>query len=300
MLADAARGAAARAGRLFRAWRDEVGDVQRLGLVRLALGFFLFRQALHDVEHEAVWGYFGTRFHIPIVPESLVPSTIGFGAIEAALLALGALVVAGLAARPALLLSGIGGIFLLLADRMRYHHHIYTLYVMALLVAFMPCDRSWARGRRFAADDERLGPLWAVRLLQLQLTLIYLTSGGSKLLDADWRSGVVLADRIVRYGSRAIALGVPHALVDFLRSPLGGHLMAKGTIATELGLAVLLWVPRTRRLAAWAGIIFHVTIDLTTGVDVFSWLSILILYLFATYETPSGSPSAAPALPRTP
>ena len=101
-----------------------------------------------------------------------------------------------------------------------------------------------------------------MRLLQLQLTLIYLTSGGSKLLDADWRSGVVLADRVVRYGSRAIALGVPHAIVDFLRSPLGGHLMAKGTIATELGLAVLLWVPRTRRLAAWAGIVFHVTIDL--------------------------------------
>ena len=172
---------------LVRRWRDEVGDVQRLGLVRLALGFFLFREALHDVEHETTWGYFGARFHIPIVPEAWVPSTLGFGAIEAALLVLGTLVVVGIAARPALFLSGIGGIFLLCADRMRYHHHIYTLYLMALVVAFMPCDRSWVRGRRFAADDERTGPLWAVRLLQLQLTIIYLTSGGSKLLDADWR-----------------------------------------------------------------------------------------------------------------
>jgi hypothetical protein len=265
-----------------------VGDVQRLGLVRLALGFFLFRQALHDLEHETTWGYFGARFHIPIVPEAWVPSALGFGVIEAALLALGALVVIGVVARPALFASGVAGIYLLLANRMRYHHHIYTLYLMALLFAFIPCDRSWARGRRFAADDERIGPLWAVRLLQLQLTIIYVASGGSKLLDADWRSGAVLADRLARYGNRAIARGVPHAIIDFLRSPVGGHLMAKGAIATELALAALLWHPRTRRAAAWAGVV------------IFSWLSILILYLFATYETPSGSPSAAPAPPRTP
>ena len=284
----------------LRALRDEVGDVQRLGLVRLALGFFLFRQALHDVEHATVWGYFGTRFHVPIVPEWLVPSPLGWMLLEAAMLAMGALVVVGIAARPSLFLSGVAGIFLLLCDRMRYHHHIYTLYLMALVVAFMPCDRSWARGRRFAPDDERLGPLWAMRLLQLQLSIIYLASAGSKLLDAEWRSGQVLADRVVRYGGHAIARGVPHAIVRFLQSPLGGQLMAKGAIATELGLAVGLWHPRTRRLAAWAGILFHVTIDFTTGVDIFSWLSILILYLFATYETPIGSPSAAPAPPTAP
>jgi len=283
-----------------RAWRDELGDVQRLGLVRLMLGFFLFRQALHDVEHAATWGYFGTRFHIPILPEALVPRRRSAMLLEAAMLTMGALVVAGIAARPSLFLSGVAGIYLLLCDRMRYHHHIYTLYLMALLVAFMPCDRSWARGRRFARDDERIGPLWAMRLLQLQLTIIYFASAGSKLLDADWRSGAVLADRVARYGSGAIARGVPHWLIHFLQSPLGGHLMAKGAIATELGVAIFLWHPRTRRLAAWAGILFHVTIDFTTGVDIFSWLSILVLYLFATYESPSESPSAAPIPPTAP
>lgn len=276
-----------------RVWRDEIGDVQRLGLVRLALGFFLFRQALHDVEHATDWGYFGTRFHIPIVPEALVPSPAGFAALEVAMLALGVLVVVGVAARPSLFLSGIAGIYLLLCDRMRYHHHIYTLYLFALVLAFTPCDRSWARGRRFAPDDEREGPLWAMRLLQLQLSIIYVASAGSKLLDTDWRSGVVLADRIARYGGKALARGVPHAIVDFLASPLGGSLLAKAAIATELGLAVALWLPRTRRLAAWGGILFHVVIDLTSGVDIFSWLSILILYLFATYPSAARAPVVA-------
>jgi hypothetical protein len=102
-----------------RAWRDELGDVQRLGLVRLMLGFFLFRQALHDVEHAATWGYFGTRFHIPILPEALVPSPLGWMLLEAAMLTMGALVVAGIAARPSLFLSGVAGIYLLQCDRMR-------------------------------------------------------------------------------------------------------------------------------------------------------------------------------------
>ena len=70
----------------LRGLRDEVGDVQRLGLVRLALGFFLFRQALHAVEHATVWGYFGTRYHVPILPEALVPSPLGWMILEAALL----------------------------------------------------------------------------------------------------------------------------------------------------------------------------------------------------------------------
>ena len=284
----------------LRALFDEVGDVQRLGLVRLMLGYFLFRQALHDVEHAAQWGYFGTRFHVPILADAWVPSPAHWAILNAAMLAMGALVVVGVAARPSLFLSGLAGIYLLLCDRMRYHHHIYTLYLMTLLVAFMPCDRSWARGRHFAPDKEHIGPLWAMRLLQLQLTIIYFASGGSKLFDRDWRSGAVLADRLARYGNGAIARGVPHAIIDFLRTPLGGHLMAKGAIATELGLAVALWHPRTRRLAAWGGILFHVVIDITTGVDIFSWLSILILYLFATYETPIGSPSAVPVPPRTP
>ena len=283
MLADAAR----RCGARFRGWRDEVGEVQRLGLVRLALGFFLFRQALHDVQHATDWGYFGTRFHIPMLAEAWVPSATGFALVEAALLALGALVVIGVAARPSLFVSGVAGIYLLACDRMRYHHHIYTLYLMAILLAFSPCDRSWARGRRWARDDERTGPLWAMRLLQLQLSIIYLASAGSKLLDPDWRSGRVLADRVLRFGHHAVARGVPQLIVDLLRSPLGGHLMAKGAIVTELGLAVALWHPRTRRLAAWVGISFHVVIDLTTGVDIFSWLSISILYLFATYPPPA-------------
>ncbi|MDB4965388.1 MAG: hypothetical protein JWN44_1077 [Myxococcales bacterium] len=268
-----------------RRWRDESGDVQPLGLVRLVVGYFLFRQALHDLQHAGAIGYFGDQFHIPMLPEALVPSARGFLALELLMMLLGAAAVVGVAARPALLVAAPLGIYLLACDRMRYHHHLYTLYLTAFLLAFTPCDRSWTRGRRLA--DERQGPLWAVRLLQLQLSIIYLSSGGSKLFDRDWRSGRVLADRIARWTSASVDAGVPRKLLALLSSPVGGSLLAKGAIATELGVAIALWIPRTRRLAAAIGIAFHITIDFTAGVDIFSWLSIAILLLFWIYPTPS-------------
>jgi hypothetical protein len=75
--------------------------------------------------------------------------------------------------------------------------------------------------------------------------------------------------------------------MHLLASPAGGSFLAKGAILTELGVALALWHPRTRRAAAVAGIAFHVTIDFTAGVDIFSWLSIAILALFLVYPTPN-------------
>jgi hypothetical protein len=279
----------------IRGWRDEAGDVQALGLVRLIIGFFLFRQALHDVQLAADVGYFGERFHVAMLPEALVPSARGFVALELLMMLCGAAAVVGIAARPALLVAAPLGIFLILCDRMRYHHHLYVLYLTAFLLAFSPCDRSWVRGRRLAR--ERRGPLWAVRLLQLQLSIIYIASGGSKLLDADWRSGRVHAQRQTRTTPAAVDAGVPRRLMAFLASPLGGSILAKGAILTELGVAVALWHPRTRRVAALIGIAFHVTIDFTAGVDIFSWVSIAILSLFLVYPSVPARPVMTESAP---
>lgn len=277
----------------LRAARDELGDVQPLGLPRLLVGFFIFRQALLDLGDATAHGWFGARFYLPLLPAALLPSARGWAALEALELVLGAAVVVGVAARPALVVSSLTGLYLLACDRLQYHHHTYALYLVAFLLAFSPCDRAWARGRRFA--DARQGPLWAARLVQLQLTIIYFASAGSKLADADWRGGLVLANRLARYGAAAVARGVPRFAVSLLGSPVGASLVSKGAIATELFIAVGIWLPRTRRLAALVGIAFHVAIDLTARVDIFSWLSIAVLSLALAYEVPGQSPSAAPA-----
>jgi hypothetical protein len=116
----------------------------------------------------------------------------------------------------------------------------------------------------------------------VQIALIYLASGGSKLADADWRGGLVVGDRLARYGYQAVNLGVPRAVVDFLAEPGCASALAKVAIATELFLAVGLWTKRTRVFALWWGVLFHLTIQATSQVETFTWLMLVTYALFAT------------------
>jgi hypothetical protein len=115
--------------------------------------------------------------------------------------ALAVLVTIGRAARPALLASALVGIFLLSCDRLRYHNNRYALLLFAFILAFAPCDRAFVF-RGGTPSLAREGPLWAQRLAQLQLAVIYVGSGGSKLLDPDWRQGRVMAIASCADGAR--------------------------------------------------------------------------------------------------
>src|SRR5262249_11876200 len=128
----------------------------------------------------------------------------------------------------------------------------------------------------------RGAPLWAQRLAQVQLAIVYLASGGSKLFDPDWRDGLVIADRFARYGYQALERGVPQAVVDAFSTPSATSAPAKLAIATELFLPVGLFMKRTRVFALWWGVMFHLTIEVTSRVEVFTWLTLAMYALFAT------------------
>lgn len=264
---------------LVRKWQTEVGDAYVVSLVRAVLGVLLFLSALREMGDLASEGYFGDVFHLPILPEALVPSRAVFVALVALECVLSVLVTAGLGARPALLGSAAVGMFLLLCDRTRYHNNRYALLLFAFLLAFAPSDRAFVAGRRAAVG--RQGPLFAQRLAQLQLSIIYVASGGSKLLDPDWRSGRVIGDRLAISTALAVSKGVPASLMRVLSAPAVSGALSKIAIATELSLAVLLFLPRTRFFALWWGLMFHFTIELTSKVELFGWLSLSIYALFA-------------------
>ena len=61
-------------------------------------------------------------------------------------------------------------------------------------------------------------------------------------------------------------------------------LAAKAAIASELFIALGMWLPRTRRLALWLGVIFHVSIELTANVELFSWVMVASYLAFVVPE----------------
>lgn len=263
------------AGLLAR-WRDETGDATALGAVRVALGVLLLLDALRAARELEV-GYFADVFHWPLLPESLVPSRAVYAALVFARVVLAVLVAVGV--RVALLGSALLGTYVLLCDRLQFHNNRWALLCYAALLAFAPCDRSF---RLRARPGSRVGPLWAARLAQLQVSLVYLASGGSKLLDPDWRGGRVLLERFHLYGSQALDAGVPGALVAWLSRADVTSALAKLAIATELLLAVGLWSRRTRVFALWWGVWFHLVIEATSRVESFTWLTLAVYILFVT------------------
>jgi uncharacterized membrane protein YphA (DoxX/SURF4 family) len=240
--------------------------------------------ALRELDDLRTGGYFGDVFHLPIVPEAFVPSRSVFVAIVVLELVFGLLITVGRFARPLLLGSSLIGIYLLLCDRLSYHNNRYALFLFSFLVAFAPCDRAFVLRGVSVEPADRMGPLWAQRLAQLQLAIIYIASGGSKLFDPDWRDGLVIGDRLLRSAQMAAAKGVPPELMQALSQPSVASLLSKLAIFTELFLAVGLFFPKTRFFALWWGVMFHITIEITSKVELFGWLSITIYALFAIPE----------------
>lgn len=237
----------------------------------------VFWDALRWARELADGGYFGDFFHVPFIPEACVPSRLVYTGILAFMLVFAALGTVGYRARPALGASAALGIYVLLCDRLQFHQNRYALFCFAGLVSLSPCDRSFLITRSIKSPAARIGPLWAQRLAQAQLSVIYLASGGGKLLKADWRDGLVLADLLRHYARHSHP-----TIVDWIATPPTAGVLAKVVIATELFLAVGLWYRQTRVCAIWWGIWFHLAIQVTLHPELFTWIVFAAYALFVT------------------
>ncbi|HEY8089383.1 MAG TPA: HTTM domain-containing protein [Polyangiaceae bacterium] len=261
------------------AWASARGDTYLLGSVRVGFGLLFLNEAWLATEHFRGAGYFGHYFHQPFVPEALVPSETAYQVVLATQWIAAALVVAGRWARPSLLVSAGLLVASMLWDRLWFHHYRHTMAAFATLLAFASCDRHFVLGRE---GDETPGPMWARTAILAQISVMYVASGGSKLLDPGWRGGAMMRGMVRSVGSLLQARGFPASLVDAMQSPLGAGLLAKGAIATELGLAFCLWWSPARRLAVWVGLAFHVLISQLTPVRLFTLEMLLVYLLWAT------------------
>jgi Vitamin K-dependent gamma-carboxylase len=267
----------------------EERDAYVLGLLRLAISALLFLSCGRLILELSRGGYFGDFFHIPMLPESCLPSATGYGLILGSQAVAAVLAFLGLWPREALLTASSLGLFVLMLDRLQYHNNRYALLLLGFLLAFTPCDRSFSIAQRkphSLPEAERVAPSFARYLFQIQVSLVYLGSACGKLLDSDWRAGQVLLVRFATTGAFWAARGrtLPHALDVLLSSAWFASLAAKAAISTELFIALGIWFPRTRRLALWVGVWFHFWIEVSARVELFSWLMVASYLAFVVPE----------------
>lgn len=277
--------------RTLRRLRDDEGDPTTLAVVRIGFGVLLLNEArlATDALHA---GFFGSIFHQPYLPESLVPSEGLYELVLAAQWIAAGLVVLGRFARPSLLVAASLLVYGMLCDRLEFHHYKHTMAAFSTLLAFSPCDRQLVLGRPAIPGP---APLWATHAIKAQVSFMYLASGGSKLFDPDWRGGLMMRGMVQSFARLVHDRGVPASLLDAMQTPLGASLLAKGAIATELALAVLLWSTRAAvlRVAIVVGIGFHLVISLMTPVQLFTLEMLLVYLLFIGRRASARSGAAA-------
>ncbi len=121
---------------------------------------------------------------------------------------------------------------------------------------------------------------WALRLFQLQIAVIYLSSAIEKTTSSDWTNGSALY-YVARLDDWFGKLPVPSFAFE---TPWIVQAMTWATLALEWVLPVLLFVPRTRKWAVLVGIAFHLSIDWTMNLFLFHYLMILGLLAFLEYD----------------
>jgi len=138
-------------------------------------------------------------------------------------------------------------------------------------------DRLW---RIFRGKEEAAPPLivpWAQRLMQFQVAIVYLGASLSKAGGEQWVNGT--------------AAYYPLHLPESARFPMLGsdtlwviNLVTWGTVAIELALATLVWVPRLRLYVLAGGVLLHLGIEYSLNIPLFSFMMIASYLTFLTGE----------------
>lgn len=148
-----------------------------------------------------------------------------------------------------------------------------------ILLVCSPCGHAYSidslLGRKFPLfKKERMWSPWALRLIQIQLAVVYVWTFWHKLKGDTWFDGTALY-----YATRLDAMKnfpVPFIL-DWLPAI---KLMTWMTLVLELALGTLIWFKEFRKPLIILGIGFHLSIEYMMSIPFFEIVMILLLITF--------------------
>jgi uncharacterized membrane protein YphA (DoxX/SURF4 family) len=153
--------------------------------------------------------------------------------------------------------------------------------LLGFYLLLMPSGRAWSLDKRlFGGNSEccPLSPAWSLRLLQLQMTVVFIAAGLSKLGGDAWVDGVALS-YVGQLDDLFGRFPVPHFLFE---TPLLVRLMTWAVIAVELIAPLFLWFRETRRWALLIIVLFHLSNEYAMFLFLFHWIMLVGWSTFLT------------------
>lgn len=163
----------------------------------------------------------------------------------------------------------------------------FLMRLMCFYLILMPLDQIWAigfpwrvSGFRSTIRETPRAPVWALRLLQLQIALILLVAGTSKLYGRAWVEGDALY-YVARLHEFFPRFPVPGFLFD---TPWIVKVLTWSVIAMEILVPLLVWFKETRRWALLVALLFHLASDYSMNLFLFHWFMLVGWMSFLTTE----------------
>jgi hypothetical protein len=148
--------------------------------------------------------------------------------------------------------------------------------IEALFLALSPCGAALSldqRRRTGSFWSAQTLPNWPIRLIQVQMSIIYVASVQTKLSGQTWLDGTAVSYALRLKDMQRVA--VP----DWLTTNASLMNAATwGTVLVELALGVLVWNKRCRPWVLAAGVLLHLGIDFNIEIGIFSY-AMLVLYV---------------------
>jgi hypothetical protein len=275
--------------RLAAAWQRfwfEPEETSTLALVRIAFGMLVLAWTV-TLTHDAYSFFSGSG----ILPSStyegeaatawglldLADSRFAIALLLAILSLASLCLVVGLYTRLAAVLVFIGLISLERRNPFVFNSGDGLLKVTAFYMTLAPAGASlsldrWRRARDAFWEFPRRAP-WALRLMQVQLSILYLATVWTKLSGSTWNEGTAIS-----YAARLEDLTRFELPESIATSELLINLMTYGTLAVEASIGILVWNRALRPWVLGLGVMLHLAIDLTMRVGFFSY-ALFVLYL---------------------
>ena len=206
---------------------------------------------------------YGTGFNVAQLPllDNLGPGRVAYLAGELALAYLFVMAACNVATRIVLPCAAAIYAWLYFGSQVDSYQHHYLIALVLGIACFIP----WEPG------DGKPVRAWAMRLLLVQLAIMYLWAAISKL-DGQWLGGDALASQL---GSATLPADRVSVVAKIVEHTIGWAATAWLVVLTEFALACTVWIRRAAVVAAPLGLALHAGIVLTgLEIGLFAWLMI--------------------------
>jgi Vitamin K-dependent gamma-carboxylase len=254
-----------------------------LAVIRIIFGLLVFAWTLSLAGDLAA--FFGKSGVLPKQPSTggvwgvlgIFPSDFVVQILFAVLLLASLALVLGYHTRLAAVLVFIGVMSFERRNPYVFNTGDWLLRLMAFYIMLAPSGAALSLDR-FRANRSRFWefPLrspWVVRLMQVQLSVVYFAALWDKLQGTTWNDGTAV--------SYAMRISDVHRFPDLgflIHSAFLSNVMTFGTLVIEFSVAVFVWNRRLRPWVLLAGALLHLGIEYSIRVGFFS-LGMLTLYL---------------------